>query len=130
MKMSSYTSSFLTADDVRKGPKLCHIISLTEEKVGTDTKPILYLDDGNEEIKVALNKTNIDRLIEIFGTDESDEWLGEPIVVFCDPGVMFQNKRVGGIAFRKPKPGANVQKKIVVQPDSDANGVSVDDSPF
>jgi hypothetical protein len=102
MKASSYTSSFLTADDVKK-PRIVHVQTVAEEKVGQDTKLVLYVDDGNDELKIALNKSNIARLIEIFGDDETDNWIGNPVEIWRDPNVMFNNRKVGGIAFRKPK---------------------------
>lgn len=107
MKASDYTSSYLTADDVRK-PKLLNVEQVAEESIGNDSKPKLVLygrdDAEGDEVKIALNKSNISRLIEIFGTDETDDWVGSMVVVFRDPNVMFNNRKVGGIAFKKAPP--------------------------
>jgi hypothetical protein len=107
MKASDYTSSYLTADDVRK-PKLLNVEQVAEETIGNDSKPKLVLygrdDSEGDEHKIALNKSNISRLIEIFGTDETDDWVGSMVVVFRDPNVMFNNRKVGGIAFKKAPP--------------------------
>lgn len=132
MKASTFTSTYLTADDVKK-PLLLYITSAVEETVGRDEKLVLYADDTDEnEIKVALNKTNIDKLIEIFGDDETDNWIGLPVVAYRDPHVMFNNKKVGGIAFRKPKAGvtlpARPERAVDVRSNSDSS--TSDDSPF
>lgn len=100
MKVSSYISSFLSADDV-KTPKLIHIDQITEEEVGKEPKLVLRGTCDDDEIKIALNKTNVGKLIEIFGSDESDEWIGNSVVAYRDPSIMFGGKKVGGLAFRK-----------------------------
>lgn len=119
MKVSKFVSSFLSATDLASmGPTLIYIESIEEEQVGGDTKPVLRgwghasnagvgadgKPDGRDVV-IALNPTNLVSLTEIFGSDESDEWCGESIVAFNDPTVMFNNKKVGGIRFRKPKAG-------------------------
>lgn len=114
MKASDYTSNYMTGDDARK-PLLLHIENVTEESIGNDTKAKLVVyarvDETGDEVKIALNKTNIDKLIEIFNDDETDNWIGLSVVVYRDPNVMFQNKKVGGLAFRTPKNGVNSKTK-------------------
>lgn len=119
MKVSKFVSNFLSAADLASsGPTLVYVESIEEEQVGGDTKPVLRGwghspnssagADGKPEgrdIVIALNPTNLVSLTELFGSDESEDWLGECIVAFNDPSVTFNNKKTGGIRFRKPKPG-------------------------
>lgn len=136
MKVSSYVSSFLSADDFKK-PRLLYVSSVSEEKVGQDNKLVAYFTEGDsdDELKIALNKSNINRLIELFGTDETDEWTGLPVVGYRDPNVMFNNRKVGGIAFRKPKADAKVAPKAPPadfdpSQGSDTSGLGDSDIPF
>lgn len=128
MKVAGYVSSFLSADDVRT-PKLIFIAMVTEEEVGKEPKLVLRGNgqDG-EEIKIALNKTNVTKLIEIFGTDESDEWIGEAVVAWRDPSVKFGGKSVGGIAFRKPKSDVSKLRPAAAPSNSHASDESDDGS--
>lgn len=128
MKLSGFVSKFLTADDVRT-PKLIFISMLTEEEVAREPKVILRgnTPDGDEH-KIVMNKTNIEKLIEIFGTDDSDQFIGEAVVVYRDPSIKFNNRAVGGIAFRKPKKDAlDKYKAPTLTP---ANGTAEPDTSF
>jgi hypothetical protein len=139
MKVSKFVSSFLSAADLASmGPVLIHIESIDEEQVGSDTKPVLrgwgqmsgVGEDGKPECRdvvIALNPTNLVSLTDIFKSDESDEWLGEGIVAFNDPTVMFNNKKTGGIRFRKPKAGFAVPVRPIRVRDG---GVKPEDAPF
>lgn len=119
MKAGKFVSTFLSARDLADmGPTLVNIETVEEEQVGGETKPVLRgwghisvkgADSKpsveGREVVIALNPTNILSLTELFGSDETDDWLSECIVAYNDPSVMFNNKKVGGIRFRKPKPG-------------------------
>lgn len=133
MKVSGYVASYLSADDVR-APKLIFISMVTEEEVGKESKLVMRgnTPDG-EEVKIALNKTNVQKLISIFGTDESDEWVGEPVVAWRDPSVQFGGKAVGGIAFRKPKGDVSKMRPASTPSNSqhdDSQSADSDDIPF
>lgn len=118
MRASKFVSSFLSARDLADmGPTLILIESVEEEQVGGETKPVLRgwgsisaKTDGKSavegrEIVIALNPTNILALTDLFGSDDTDIWCEECVVAFNDPSVTFNNKKVGGIRFRKPKSG-------------------------
>ena len=106
MKMNRFTSQYRTSEELREMPHRSELIvveAVRTEEVGGVEKPVLY-GEADGQVYV-LNPTNIDNLITIFGTPESDDWVGLMVVAYHDPSVMFNNKRRGGIRFRKPKPG-------------------------
>lgn len=105
MKISQYVAKFLSAADLKqRGPQLILIESVEEEDVGGSPKPVLRGIDPTHVI--ALNPTNITSLIDIFGSDDTSDWVDEMCVAYFDPNVVFNNRKVGGIRFRKPKPTA------------------------
>ena len=56
---------------------------------------------------MVLNSTNLQLMAKIFGSDNSDDWLGKRIVVYVDPNVSYQGKLIGGLrvrALRRPAP--------------------------
>ena len=55
---------------------------------------------------LVLNQTNVDALVAIFGTDDTDAWVGHKIVCFCDPTVKYMGRVVGGVRIRAPRPQA------------------------
>jgi hypothetical protein len=55
------------------------------------------------EKPLVLNGTNI-RLCElIFNSGDTDDWIGNQLVLFNDPTIQFQGKFTGGIRVRAPK---------------------------
>ncbi len=97
MKTSQYKTTWLNADDV-KAPQVITVTDVLEEKVGSEKKLVLYFE-GSEQ-GVALSKTCINQLEEIFKSDETDEWMGCKATMFNDKSVMYEGKKVGGIRFR------------------------------
>lgn len=67
-----------------------------------DQKWVLYF---REEAKgMALNVTTIRVLEQAFG-DDTDQWVGNRVMVYVDPNVSFGGKVVGGLRLRTPKKG-------------------------
>jgi len=100
MKTSRFKATYLNADDVRE-PRQLTVSQVTSETLGDQEKLVLYAEELDQAI--ALNKTNIKALEEIFGSDETDDWVGQTCMVCRDPSVMYAGKRVGGIAFKSAK---------------------------
>lgn len=71
------------------------------EYIAREERLVLYF--VNVEEPWPLNPTNVESLIEIFGTDETDEWHGQRIEVYRDPSIMMGDRRVGGIRARKAR---------------------------
>ena len=49
---------------------------------------------------MVLNKTNIKIAEKVFGSDNTDDWLGKEIVIFTDDNVTFGGELVGGLRFK------------------------------
>jgi hypothetical protein len=60
---------------------------------------------------MVLNSTNAQLIAQITGSDETDEWVGQKVVLFNDPSIAFQGRLVGGIRVRAPKKQAAVPAK-------------------
>lgn len=99
-------------------------------KQGDVSAPVLWTVEGLEKHNVAkegaepehkwcltfkecdkplvLNSTNIQLCERIFGSDDTDHWMGKKVVLYVDPNVSYAGKVVGGIRVRAPKvkPGA------------------------
>lgn len=105
-------SKFLTQKEVDP-PKLVTIKSCNQVDVareGADPELRWALSFHELDKPMTLNSTNGQILAAIFGSDESDDWIGHKIVLYRDPNVSFGGKLVGGIrcrAMRKAGP-ANV----------------------
>lgn len=124
-------SRFLKAADFPE-PKLMVIEHVAEESVGMgdvkETKPVVYFVDTAPGI--VCGPTVIGQLIEALGSDETDDWIGCPIVVYNDPSIQFQGRKVGGIRFRKPK-GDHKRQQLAPRVPQNTNGKQdQDDLPF
>jgi hypothetical protein len=84
-------------------------------------------DDGEPEYRwclsfaelgkpLVLRSTLIQLCEQIFGSDDTDDWINKRIVVFVDPTIAYQGKVIGGIRVRaakvKPAPAPVVVPKI------------------
>lgn len=96
-------SKFLKKEDV-PAPVLVTVANIVQEVVEQDTGEMKWTMQFAEDLKpMVLNTTNIQAAAEAFGSEDTDDWLGKPIVIYTDPSVMFQGKRVGGLRLRAPK---------------------------
>jgi hypothetical protein len=66
------------------------------ETVGNDQKPILHFEGKAKGM--VLNKTNANKLAEIFG-DDTDNWAGGEIILY-EAMVEFQGRTVPGLRVR------------------------------
>ena len=64
---------------------------------GEQEKPVVYLKEL--EKGAVLGPTTADQLTHLFGTDETEAWVGKRVVVFNDTNVRYRGK-VGGVRFR------------------------------
>lgn len=79
-----------------------------------DQKWVLYF---REEPKgMALNITTIRVLEAAYGGD-SDQWIGNRVMVYVDPNVSFGGKIVGGLRLRTPKNKPVAKPAPVTVPD-------------
>ena len=107
MKTSEMKSSkWLKQEDVPTPIKVT-ITSLRSAEVGTEDEPkqrwVLKFDGLEKEM--VLNQTNIDAIEDHLG-NETDDWTDGTMVLYVDPTVSYQGKRVGGLRLRAPKAAA------------------------
>lgn len=98
-------SRFLTQNDVDPPilvtVKSCQQLNVAKE--GADPEYRWTLTFNELEKPMTLNSTNGQIIATITGSEESGPWIGQKIVLYRDPNIMFGNKLVGGIRCRAPK---------------------------
>ena len=100
---SVFPSKYLGKEDVAQ-PIRAMIGSIYMEQIqgdhGMENKAVLAFSDAGIK-NMIVNSTNWDALAAAYGED-ADGWLGKPVEVYTDPGVMFGGRRVGGVRVRIP----------------------------
>lgn len=76
-------------------------VNVAKEDEAPELKWVLHF--AETEKGLALNKTNIQRLEKIFGSDDTDDWMGKQVVLFWDETVEYMGEMKGGIRVRAPK---------------------------
>ncbi len=77
------------------------VVEFKDQKTDILQKKLALIVDDDQ--KLLLNKENTRTLIEMFGTQETDDWVGREIEVYYEPNVTFGGKRVGGVRVRPPR---------------------------
>jgi hypothetical protein len=91
----------LKAEDLGRGwSARARIAEVRAEQIGDDRKTVLYFDA--QEKGLVLNATNIDTLVALFGTDESEFWIGKTVELFTT-NTTYQGKQTLGIRVRAPE---------------------------
>jgi len=105
--LSSFFNKFFKAEDFLESPRTLTIKTIKVEEVGgndgkpKERKPVLFFDEDDRG--VTLNKARFETCVELFGTKDSDKWIGKKIQLVRDPDVKYGNKKVGGIAIAPAK---------------------------
>jgi hypothetical protein len=98
-------SKFLKKEDVGGGMLMtvegCEPHNVAKEGAPPENKWCLMFSETDKPL--VLNSTNIQLCERIFGSDDTDEWIGKKIVLYTDPNVSYQGKVIGGIRVRAPK---------------------------
>lgn len=95
-----FPGAFLAAKD-GGWPKKFTIDRFEEHmKVGDDIKPAIYFRE--EERGLIINKTIANQLTVMYG-DETEDWIGKPVVLYVDENVTFGGKLTPALRVRKPK---------------------------
>ena len=101
-------SNFLKKEDVEPAKLVtiedCSQVNVAKEGAPEEMRWALYFKEMDKPL--ILNSTNGQIIAKITGSEESDDWYGQKIVLYHDPNVSFGGKLVGGIRVRAPKPGA------------------------
>lgn len=123
-------SKFLKKEDL-DGPTLATVAGVQQQDVGTQDAPDTKWTMTFEELEkpLVLNSTNIQLAAQALGSDDTDDWIGQKLVLYVDPNVSYAGKIVGGIRIRAPKKQAQAPARKPVS----AGGGMVDmedDVPF
>lgn len=104
---------FLKQSDVGAGLLVtvsgCEQHDVAAQGAGPEMKWCLTFSELDKPL--VLNSTNIQLCERIFGSDDTDEWMGKALVLYVDPSISYGGKIVGGIRVRAPKPTAAAAKK-------------------
>jgi hypothetical protein len=98
-------SKFLKQTDIGTG-SLMTVESIDQHNVakeGADREMKWCMTFAEADKPLVLNATNIALCERIFGSDDTDHWVGKKIVLYTDPTVSYGGKIVGGIRVRAPK---------------------------
>jgi hypothetical protein len=119
-------SKYLKKEDF-PSPALVTIRSFTHDNVAQQGQPeekkwVMHFEEF--ENGLVMNSTNLQLCAAALASEETDEWIGQQVVVYTDPNVSFGGKLTGGLRIRarkvvKPAP-AKVRQTIPSEdPDSD-----------
>jgi hypothetical protein len=92
-----FPSKFLKAADIGEGGRILTVSSVAVEEVGDDQKPVARFN--GEKKGLVLNRTNWDRLAHSAGSDESSDWTGLKVELYCEI-VSFGGKSAPAIRVR------------------------------
>ena len=92
----TFSGNLLKAADLKGAQPTVVISNIKMEKLGDDTKPVLYF--AGKEKGVVLNKTNATNIAAAYGP-ETDHWIGQRVILFS-AWVDFQGKSVEAIRIR------------------------------
>ena len=98
-------SKFLKKEDVGEGALMtvegCEQHNVAMQGAEPEMKWCLSFVEADKPL--VLNSTNIQLCERVFGSDDTDDWIGKKIVLYTDHNVSFAGKVIGGIRVRAPK---------------------------
>lgn len=111
-------SKFLKKEDIGRGV-LVTITDVVQKNVAMegaapDLKWCLVVSELDKPL--VLNATNIQLIERVTGSDDTDHWIGQQVVLYTDPNVSYGGKIVGGIRVRGRKSGAGPVTRAVPPP--------------
>jgi hypothetical protein len=80
---SAFPSNYLKASDLGDASPVVAIDRVEVEAIGRnkDMKPVLYFQ--GKEKGVVLNKTNANKIAQLLGTKDTDEWHGQRVRLYA-----------------------------------------------
>lgn len=96
---SAFPSKYLKASDLQGRNVTVKMGRVDQEKIGDDTKLILYFQGKDKGM--VLNKTNANNIASIHG-GETEDWFGKDITL-VEAMVDYQGKSVPAIRIRAPQ---------------------------
>lgn len=98
-------SKFLKKEEVEPAvlATIARISKANVAKEGADPEYKWTMAFEELDKPMVLNSTNLQMIAVICGSEDSDDWVGQKVVLYNDPNVSFGGKITGGIRVRKPK---------------------------
>jgi len=106
MKISQLTTSKYLKHQDLEGPQLLTVSAVKLENVALKGEPaeqkgIMYFEEAEKGL--VLNKTNLKIAEKVFGSDDTDDWVGQKIVLYVRDDIEYQGELVSGLRLRAPK---------------------------
>jgi len=97
-----FPSKWLKAADLKGKEPVVIIREIAYEPVGQkrEMKPVVYF--RGQEKGLVLNRTNANRIIQIAGSADTDEWVGVSIKLYATE-VEFQGQLMDGLRVKPPQ---------------------------
>lgn len=127
MKISAaFPSNYLKAVDFESGDQTLTIKSVDVEEIGgqgkKEEKPIIYFREMEKGL--VLNKTNANTIEKLFGSDDTDDWIGKQITI-GESEIEFQGEAMMSIRVRlRTKAGSSGSSNI--NPSKPSNQIDPD----
>ncbi len=125
-------SKFLKQSDIGAGSLLtvrgCNQHNVAKEGAEPEQKWCLEFEESEKPL--VLNGTNAQLCEKIFGSDDTDHWIGKRIVLYVDPTIVYQGKLTGGIRVRAPKQQNQAQAKAKAPLPPADQDMTDEDVPF
>jgi hypothetical protein len=103
-----YPSKYLKANPDVLSDILVTIRDVIIEVLGQelDEKPVIYFDETRKGL--VLNQTNFNNIARICGSDETNDWVGQKIVLTTEM-IIFRGQTGPAIRIRQPAPRSEVR---------------------
>ena len=123
------TGSYLKADQLPEDGEIRRVVSCSQQPIKDsagkeELRWILCLDGGLKPL--ILNATNIKTAVACLGGAETDDWVGQDIVVYQDPSISYGGVVTGGVRLRCVPAKAKARRNTKAE---DAR-LDADDIPF
>jgi len=82
-------------------PATVTVSGVSEKKFERGQEKVVLHFEGLQK-PLVMNDTNLLSAMEVFGSDDSDDWVSKRIEIYNDPNVEFEGKSVGGLRLRAP----------------------------
>ena len=93
--------NYLRKEDLTE-PRNVTVTDVWSEKILGSNRPKLIIGFKEIEKPLILNKTNIKRLVAIFGTADTAQWRGE-VFLYVEKSVEYGGRIVGGLRVHRPR---------------------------
>jgi hypothetical protein len=128
----AFPSNYLKASDLKGGQPVVTIDRIEFEPVGQkkEMKPVIYFDGKDKGL--VLNKTNARNIINLTGSEETDDWAGFSVRLYATH-VEFQGESVEAIRIKAaPANGAApaARRRPVEPAQAPASDIDDSDIPF